>query len=271
MVTEFGPDVIQTPQSPLGQLNGLMADFANQAWEEAEDLYQSYDPDQAEGNRLDVLGKLRLVRRGDDTDAEYRNAITNEGQARIDVQDISRAIGGLDGVTFSQVFVNETAEIDNYGLERGTIAVAVIGGDDEGIAETMRRYVVPGINSFGNYRVTSNVDGYCRSMNIIRPIAVPMTIDLNVRASTDRQGCPPPSPTAIAAGIVEDWEVERINGLDLSYFVLRSMVESRFPNIEVVNFTASRDEIEGGFNQALDISFIEIGELETDNVTVTMV
>ena len=126
LITEFGPDVVQTSQSPLGQLTGLFADLANEIWERAEDLYLSYDPEQAEGTRLDTLARIRLLSRGNDSDEEMRRALTNNGQARIDLQDLSRAIGGLDGVTFHQVFTNETGEID-IELERGTVAIAVIG------------------------------------------------------------------------------------------------------------------------------------------------
>ena len=272
MISQFGPGVIQTPQSPLGQLNGLFSDMVNELWEDAESLYQSYDPEQAEGNRLDTLGRIRLIRRGDDTDAEFRKAIMNEGQARIDVQDISKAVGGLDGVTFHHVFVNETAEIDNYGLERGTIAIAVIGGNDQAIAETLRKYVTPGINTYGNHRVTSEIDGFCRSMSIIRPIPVPIELQVNVRTFSDRQGCPPPSVVAIANGIIEDWDNIRINGLDLTFYQLRQMVESRFTNVEVVNFIANRDgNTFEAPNQPLDISFIEIGELTDETVTISVV
>jgi hypothetical protein len=62
MVTEFGPSVIQTSQSPFGQLNGLMADLITTLWEYAEDVYQSYDVEQAEGTRLDALATLRLMK-----------------------------------------------------------------------------------------------------------------------------------------------------------------------------------------------------------------
>lgn len=271
MITEFGPDVIQTSQSPFGQLNGLFADLVNEVWEEAEDLYQSYDPDQAEGIRLDTLAKIRLLSRGDDTDEQFRKAITNQDQARVDLQDVSRAIAGLDGVIFHQAFVNETGEIDNYGLERGTMAVAVIGGNDEDIAKSLRRYVAPGINTYGNHVVTSNIDGYCRSMNIIRPNIIDIELELIVKSNSDRQGCPPPSPTAIIDSLINDWNSIRINGLDITHFSLRSLIESRFPNIELINFIGRRNDIDQESNQKVDISFIEIGNLLSNNITVTVI
>ncbi|GFO80970.1 MAG: hypothetical protein A49_05970 [Methyloceanibacter sp.] len=269
MITEFGPDVIQTPQSPFGQLNGTFADLVNELWERAEDLYQSYDPDQAEGTRLDTLGRIRLLPRGQADDAEFRGAITNAGRARIDLQDLSRAIAGLEGVTYSQVFTNEAGEV-SPDLGGGTVAVAVIGGVDEEIATTMRRYIVPGVNTYGNYVVSSEIDGYCRSSYVIRPIPIPITLTLDVRASNDRFGCPPPSPTAIREALITDWYATRLNGLDVTSFTLRSLIESRFPNIELVSFVAERDAIEGSDNQPVAIGFIEIAELAEKDITVSV-
>lgn len=269
LVTEFGADVVQTSQSPLGQLNGLFADMVNEAWERAEDLYQSYDPDQAEGNRLDTLGRLRLLSRGTVGDEEFRKAITNAGQARIDLQDISRAVASLSGVTYSQVFTNETGEIET-GLESGTVAVAVIGGDDEEISQTLRRYIAPGVNTYGNYVVTSEIDGFCRSSFIIRPIVIPVTLEISVRAFNDRFACPPPSPTAIRAALIEDWNATRLNGLSITPHSLRSLIESRFSNIEMLDFTGQRNDIEQLLNQPVEIAFIEIASLSEDNITVTV-
>ena len=59
LITEFGPGFVQTPQTPMGQINGIFAEAVAKLWEHAEDIYQSYDPDQAEGTRLDTLGRLR--------------------------------------------------------------------------------------------------------------------------------------------------------------------------------------------------------------------
>jgi hypothetical protein len=88
MKTVFGNGVVLSPQSPLGQLNGLFSSLTAFAWELAEDAYQSYDPDQAEGIRLDQLGRIRLIARAlGEADDSYRDAITNSGIARVDLAD----------------------------------------------------------------------------------------------------------------------------------------------------------------------------------------
>ncbi|WP_377838694.1 hypothetical protein [Bosea sp. UC22_33] len=94
-VATFGPGVIQTDQSPLGQLNGLHADIAASVWELALSVYQALDPDQAEGVNLDRIAKLRLLTRAPgESDIDFRNAITNAGRARIDMSDLSQALFG---------------------------------------------------------------------------------------------------------------------------------------------------------------------------------
>lgn len=270
MITEFGPGIIQTSQSPFGQLNGLMADLIAEVDERNLDLYQSYDPDQAEGVRLDTLARLRLISRGIELDPELRKSITNEGQSRVDMQDLSRAIKSVDGVTFVQVFVNETGEVTNFGLERGTVAVAVIGGEDSEIAQAMRKYIVPGINTYGNLNVTSEIEGQCRSVSIIRPIEIPVSITLNAKAVSDKFGCPPPSPTAIRELISEEWQSSRINGLDPSFYTIRTIVESQFTNIEVTSVSGERDGQSYSSNEPIPIGFIEIAYIDKDSVTVNL-
>lgn len=268
LITEFGADVIQTSQSPLGQINGLFADIVAELWEQSEDVYQSIDPDQAEGTRLDILGDLRLIKRNGIDDEQYRRAITNIGQGRVDVQDLARALRGIAGVTYAQVFVNETGEVTPDGLESGTLSVAVIGGDDQDIAEILRRYVVPGVNSYGNTLVTTNVDGFCRSMSIIRPIEIEVELDVVVRRTTDLQNCPPPSTSAIAARLKEVWQAERFNGLDVGFYSVRSIIEREFSNVEVVSVTASRNGLPSpGTNQPVLIGFPEIAWLTPSVVT----
>lgn len=266
LITEFGPGAIQTPQSPFGQLNGLFADLAAEVHETLEDVYQSYDPDQAEGLRLDMLGRLRLLSRNGRDDAAYRKAITNAGVPRVDLADVLGAVESIAGVTFVAVYSNETDAIDGNGLPPGSVAVAVIGGDDAEVAATIRQYIVPGVITFGNTRIDTIVDGFCRSVSVVRPIEVPVTLDVMVRLGKDANGCPPPSTTSIASGLVADWAVTNANGKGVNAFNVRSLIEARYPAVEVVSITAERDGLSG---PSADIAFIEISAL--DEVTVTVI
>lgn len=265
MITQFGPDVIQTAQSPLGQLNGLFANLVSQAWEGAEDIYQSYDPDQAEGRRLDTLGRLRLVDRAtDELDIDYRNAITNSGQARIDIQDLIRAIRNIDGVTYAQIFLPEYGQADEFTIPPSTIVIAVEGGDESDVADAIRRFIVPGIQTWGNTEVSSLIDGYCRTSFILRPIAVDIELTVTVTRRKDKVGCPPPSQTAMKNTLLE--KLTFINGDDVSFYRVRSVLESAYPEtIEVTAIAGSRDELEPA--DPVTIGFTERAFLTFENIT----
>lgn len=275
MVTEFGPQVIQTSQSPFGQINGVMAELVDRLWNVALDSYQSYDAGQAEGVRLDQLAKLRLLRRAsDELDPSLRQAITNQGRARIDIPDIERAVTSIEGVTYVKVFVNDGTGQDLNLMPGGSICVAVLGGDDQEIANAILQYIVPGITTFGNYPVSSLLNGRCRSMTILRPILVPVKLTINIRLGRDNFGCPPPSPIAVRDGFLLDMASgakQLINGDDLDYFRIRSTIESRFPNVEVVNFTGERDGALGAINQPVVMGFIELATLDPSDIVVNAI
>lgn len=267
MRNEFGADVIQTAATPLGQINGIFSGMAAIAEERNEALYQSRDPDQAEGVNLDILARLRpRLFRGNLTDAQLRQAITNFGEARVNLRDISHAIQSVDGVTYSHVFVNETGETKEYKWERSTIVIAVIGGDDEEIANLLWNYVTPGISTYGNHQVFANIEGFCRLFSVIRPIEIKPELVIHVRVFNDSSGCPPPDAVSIRDAFVSAWQATRLNGKDLTDYTVRSIIESTFDSVEYLFLEGSRDM--GPISSFVDIGFIEIATLEPDNVQV---
>lgn len=264
-ITEFGPGVIQTPETPQGQLNGIFAELVAKVWEIAEDVYQSYDPDQAEGIRLEQLGRIRLLDRGDsESDQSFRQGITNDGAARVDLQDLSRAVSAVSGVTYSHVWINDTADTDDNGMPGGSICFAVTGGDAETIATAVRTYIAPGVIVHGNTSVDTVIDGYCRTIRILRPIDVAIDLTVTIRKGQDKMGCPPPSGTAVRAGLIENLYL--LNGDDITNYRIRSVIESLYTNVEVVSINSSRDEIEQEDDMPVEIGFVERAYL--DNVTI---
>lgn len=271
-IATFGPGVVQTDQSPLGQLNGLHADLVASVWELAQSVYQANDPDQAEGVNLDRIAKLRLLARATgESDIDFRQAITNAGRARIDMSDLSQALSALAGVTWVQTFVNETDTTDADGIPRQHVAVAILGGDDDEIARTVRAYVVPGIGTHGNTIVETTIEGFCRSIKIIRPTVIPVEIEVDVIARPDRNGCPPPSALAIASGLADalTGAGRPRNGQDVTEYLVRQAVESRYPNIEV---DAVRANIKPGTAGAVPIAigFFQIMSVSVDDIAVTV-
>lgn len=266
----FGAGVIQSAASPIGQLNGLHADISALIWELAESVYQANDPDQAEGVNLDRLGKLRLLARASgESDIDFRQAITNTGRARIDMSDLSQAVSALPGVTYVQAFVNADSTTDANGIPPNTVAVAVLGGDDEEVARVVRAYVVPGVGTYGNTTVSVTIEGFCRTIKIVRPTEVPIRVEVDVVARSDQNGCPPPSALAIASGLVESLSgaSRPRNGDDVTAYLIRQAIESRYPNIEVTDvdvsvFPASVTD------PPVTISFVQIATFAVEHVTV---
>lgn len=251
LITEFGPDVVQTSQSPLGQINGLFADMITELWELAEDVYQSYDPSQAEGNRLNILGNIRLLRRAaDEQDASYRLAITNDNTARLGNADFLRALKSIDGVTYAAIFVNETGKDDENFMPPNSVAAAVIGGDDSEVAAVIYEYVIPGITMHGNTSADTNIDGLCRTIRYIRPLEIDTKLTIQVSIGSTRKGCPAPSPSAIAEAFlryVTGADTRPLNGQPIDAYYVRQFIESTFDNARWVNnigIRADRPEIE---------------------------
>lgn len=272
LVTEFGPGVIQTPQSPLGQINGLFADQIAQMWEAAEDIYQSYDPDQAEGTRLDTLGRLRLVSRGEgEDDPRFRLAITNEGTARVTLADLARAVQNVDGVRFRQVFVNETSTTDENQMPPNTVAVAALGGEDMEVAAAINRFVPPGISTHGNVALSTIEDGFCRTIRMIRPVETGVDLEISVRMSATRRGCPAPSPTAVGNALLvylTNADTRPWNGQAINAYLIRSFVEAEFDGVEFVSLSGLKEEFPERFQSEVPFAFFEIAEVRSISITV---
>lgn len=189
MVSVFGAGIIQTPQSPLGQINGLMADLISEAEDRNALIYAALDPTQATGAQLDKIGALRgLLRSSGQTDASYSRAITNEGQARFTMTDVLQAVRAVDGVSWASVKENPTPFTDGSGIPAHSLAFAVIGGSDQEVARAIYDNSTPGIGLFGPAGVMVSVNGYSREVRFIRPADVPIFVDLTIRLVP---GCDP--------------------------------------------------------------------------------
>ncbi|KQT52231.1 MULTISPECIES: hypothetical protein [unclassified Aureimonas] len=271
-VAIFGSGLIQTAASPMGQWNGLRAEQIMMSWERTEEVYQSYDPRQAEGVPLDRLAALRLLaRQPGETDASLSLAITNAGVANTRDADFYRSVLNVSGVTWARIYVNDADEEDDNGMSPHSVSLAAIGGDDEALALVARRYIVPGITSFGNTRVETEIDGYCRSIMIHRPVEVPTKLELDIRKWADAGGCPPDPTSAIAATLVanlSDANRPR-NGVTLTKHIMSQALCDK-PNVEVV---AGRGAKNAGTVAALPLAFgfNEIPLITLANVTLHVV
>ena len=270
MRAAFGEGVIQTAVSPLGKLNGLMADLASAEWELALAVYQSYDPDQAEGARLDTLAKLRLLARAPgELDADFRPDITNVGRARIDIADLSRAVRAITGVSYAQVFLNDGAAADANGVASHSVCLAALGGVNADIGQALRTYVVPGVGTSGNTRIDVALDGFCRTLYLMRPTEIPVTMAVQAYLRPDRNGCPPPATAAVVAAIAAGLtgSGRPLNGDDLTIQLIRSAVAISLPTVEIASVTAARNS-DVLAAAPLVIAFDEIMAVDVSRITV---
>lgn len=268
----MGPGLIQTAQTKFGQWNGLRADLIAALWEIAQDAYQSYDPDQAEGVPLENLARLRLIsRQSGELDASLRLAITNTGAANTRDADFYRAVLNVDGVTWARIYSNDTKTTDSNGMTANTVCVAALGGDDEEVATVARQWVIPGMTSYGNTVVSTVISGFCRSMNIMRPEEISIKLALTVSKTNDANNCPPPSNAAIAQTLYAALTAQGTrpaNGQDITLHLIRTIVSSAYPNVQV---TAATGSLVGDSLAALPfvVAFDEMVTIDLDDITVT--
>jgi hypothetical protein len=209
-IDEFGIDIIQTAESPLGQIQAIMALAFSEVDETIFDTYQSFDADVSEGPRQDIIGGLRdLVRQDDEADSDYRLRITNQGQGNIKLTAIVDALRAIPGVTWAAAIENRTAAVNALGMDPHSAAYAVKGGADEDVALAIYQMSVPGIGLEGNTLIEVVADGYCQSVRFVRPVDVPIQINLVVRAVPDACNCAPPSIGTIIDFVVADFENDR--------------------------------------------------------------
>ena len=272
MIATFGPAVIQSAQSPLGQINGLMANLSAQSWELGEDIYQASDPDVAEGARLDVLAKIRGVERPNgEGDVAFRRRVTNEGRRDTSARDLMATVAAVDGVTCSGVIINRSGLANSDCIPPHSIAVWAIGGDDAEIAAAILTEAVPGIGLYGNTLVEAiDAAGVCRSVQFIRPVAVPITLQVALALNPKICGCRPPSAAEVRDVLTTALACGEECGFAAALPVTESMIRRPLASIsgaEVLSISGGRDGAAAG-PLPIQIGCFEIASLDPDDITV---
>ena len=269
MRTTLGAGVIQSSESPLGQINGIYAAAANELWEVAEDIYQSLDPDQAESTRLDTLSKLRLLNRNSLTDAELRLAISNEGVNKFNLKDVEQALIGLDGITYLRAFLNDDGSLTGEGLDVGDAALAILGGDNTEIADKLITVMPIGGITYGNTSIsTSGGAPVAQDFKLLRLTEVDIAIDFEFVAKNETYDQFQVDITSILEGFATEWTANRLNGRDVDAHQINRIIECNYPTIQVSSFTIT---VDGGSplspDTAATIDFDEIATISAENLT----
>lgn len=269
MVETFGPDVIQTSESPQGQINGLFASAVSDLWGLGLEIYQSFDPDQAVQTRLTSIAKLRTLSRGGFNDIELRKEINNIGVTRFNLKDIVQELQKIDGITYLQPFLNDDGDLTSEGLVNGDVCIAIIGGDDTQLADKLMAVMPIGGTMYGNTTInTSPATGISQQFKLHRITEIDISLDLVISLVDDTFSLFQPDSQQIIEGLVQGWAEDRINGRDVNHHTLRTIIESKYPAIKLDHFTAT---IGTGSAQAQDaaavINFNQIASIISDNVT----
>jgi len=239
-VATFGPGVIQTAASPLGQMNGIFAEIEATLWEMAEAVYQSNDPDQTEGVNLDRLARLRNLSRSGQADKVFRPLITNAAQTHLELSDIAAQVASVTGVTFVYASVNEGHEPNADGIPPQHVSVAVIGGADAAVATAIRSKIAPGVGTWGATLVESVIDGFVRPVRFTRPEGLLLSLRVGVRETPYRRLPEPPTTDAIEAALAAGLTGDNapVNGEDITEHHIRTALARALPTVEVETIEA---------------------------------
>lgn len=271
-IATFGAGIIQTAQSPLGQINGLFADLAASFWEIAEAVYGSLDPDQAEGARLDMLGRIRGVTRAiDEADEAFRRRITNAGRADIFIRDLMAALETTDGVTCTRIHVNDGDTTDDNGIPGHSLAIAVTGGDDADVGAVIHAHTVPGIGLYGNTAVGIDDDGLCRTITFLRPAAVRIRLQVTVAATPTLCACRAATVAEIRAALVSALSCTSECGLGNGMDVTSNRIVAALADVagaEVISVIGARGSVDDLDDLPVGIAFDEAASLDTADISV---
>jgi len=269
----FGPGLIQTSETPQGQINGVFSDAVNDLWELAEDVYRSLDPDQSESTRLESIGKLRILRRNGMSDIDFRQQINNKGITKFNLKDVEQALLPVEGITYLKAFLNDNGELTGSGVALGDVLIAVTGGDDFAIADRLLLVLPIGGVTAGETDITTSPSAaISQDFKIFRVVDVDVSLSLQFRLKNDTFDLFQPDLNQVITGFVADWQEDRINGRDVDEFVIRRLIECRYPNIELISYTA--EKVGGPTNSAntlLAITFNEIAKISASDVTAVFV
>lgn len=134
-------------------------------------------------NALDAaLGTL------EETDVELRNR-QQESTSATGASVVDALYGNLlslDDVLFVRVYINETLSTDIRGISAKSVAVVIVGGDDEEISLVIFQKIAIGVSSFGS-TITQQQDsqGIFYAINFTRPDEVAIFVTVNVKVVND--------------------------------------------------------------------------------------
>jgi hypothetical protein len=129
--------------SPIGQLNGIVANYLAQAWEALGGCYSGFDPDKAEATLLTMLAKLTGTPRAEATKSTVRCSVVADagtvlvagthfanvsGKPDVKFTPVKNFTSLVSGTTLNVLFESENAgAVQAPGGQLSVIATPVVG------------------------------------------------------------------------------------------------------------------------------------------------
>lgn len=136
-IAVFGPDINLAPQSPDGQISGLMALSDDQLWQILEFAVNATNPDNASGATLSNLVKINFIERLSDAATQVILALTGTPGLTLPAgQLVGEEAGSLRATTQAAVTFNASGSAQVAGLLTTT-------GPIEVVANTLIEIVTP--------------------------------------------------------------------------------------------------------------------------------
>ena len=131
----FGPDINLTPQSPDGQINGVLSESDAFLWELAQATYDAFNPDAAVGNILSNLVQLNGITRQEATPSTSLLDMTGVNSTVIPAGSIVATASGIQYATDEDVTISAGIAVVQ--------ASAVIPGATVTLQDTITTIVTP--------------------------------------------------------------------------------------------------------------------------------
>lgn len=177
---ELSANVVAREVTKLGNVRALETGPKQQPVETIDTVAEPINGWISISNPVDAsVGALR------ETDEELRIRFANSKETRASntLEAIYSDILGLLGVDEVTAYENDTPEVDERGFPPHSIVVLVEGGSSLEIGKVIWRNKPAGIQTFGNTFVTvTDSQGFNQIINFIRPVEVPVYIDLEITA-----------------------------------------------------------------------------------------
>lgn len=220
----------------------------------------------------------------EETDEELRarQQISTSNTAQTIVESIASGVGALEGVEFVKVYQNIGLVADERGIPAKSIAVIVLGGEDDEIARAIfTKLAAGGADTHGTEEVEIiDEQDIIYAIRFSRPTEIPVYVDVNVQV-VNAALWPTDGADLVKAAILS-WAQIGAGGLDVysqydqdGYSPGQSVYASELfvpaytvSGIKVTSISVGEDSSGGGDEVA--IAWDEIAVFSDDNINVTV-